>query len=80
MAVDGSAAEGHVMPADTVLPGDSQRRRLETIVVTRPRCPACGGHRLVKYRSLADQGDGSALWWVRCGDPRCRHRFRVLLE
>ena len=41
-------------------------------------CPACGGVRLRKYRSLADQGDGSALWWVRC--VGCDHRFRVVLE
>ncbi len=54
------------------------RRRLPTIVVERPRCPACGGVRLAKYRSIADQGDGSALWWVRCKD--CNRRFRVLLE
>ena len=53
------------------------RRRLTTITVERPRCPACGGVRLRKYRSVADQGDGSALWWVRCS---CGRRFRVLLE
>ncbi len=63
-----------------VLPGDAKRRRLTTLVVERPRCPACSNARLVKYRSLADQGDGSALWWVRCGNDACRHRFRVLLE
>ncbi len=53
------------------------RRRLTTITVERPRCPECGGVKLRKFRSLADQGDGSALWWVRCP---CGHRFRVLLE
>ena len=53
-------------------------RRLQTITVERPRCPACTGIRLLKYRSLTDQGDGSALWWVRCRD--CGQRFRVLLE
>ncbi len=52
--------------------------RLPTIVVQRPRCPACGGVRLTKYRSINDQGDGSALWWVRCA--HCALRFRVLLE
>ena len=70
------------------MPGDADhhvqrlagRHRLETVVVQRPRCPACGGVRLRKYRSLADQGDGSALWWVRCADPCCAYRFRVLLE
>ncbi len=63
-----------------VLPGDAKRRRLATLVVERTRCLACGGAKLVKYRSLADQGDGSALWWVRCGNEACGHRFRVLLE
>ncbi len=35
-------------------------RRLSTVTVERPRCPECGGVRLRKYRTLADQGDGSA--------------------
>ncbi len=55
-----------------------RRRRLTTIVVERPRCPACGGVRLRKYRSLTDQGDGSAVWWVECRG--CEKRFRVVLE
>jgi hypothetical protein len=53
---------------------------LETIIVDRPRCPKCEGHRLLRYRSLRDQGDGSALWWVECQNDSCRHRFKVLLE
>ena len=57
-----------------------QRRVLETITVERPRCPRCEGVRLRKYRSIRDQGDGSALWWVKCDDEACGHRFRVLLE
>ena len=56
------------------------RRRLETVIVERPRCPACGGTRLCKYRSIANQGDGSAVWWVRCRDESCAHRFKVVLE
>lgn len=59
---------------------DPPRRALETISVERPRCPACGGFELRKYRSLRDQGDGSALWWVRCADDTCGHRFKILLE
>jgi len=55
-------------------------RRLATVTVERPRCPRCGGVKLHKYRTLADQGDGSALWWVQCVEPNCGHRFRVLLE
>ena len=55
-----------------------RRRRLTTIVVERPRCLACGGVRLRKYRSLTDQGDGSAVWWVECRG--CETRFRVVLE
>ncbi len=63
-------------------PGPSRmnRQRLTTITVERPRCPACGGIRLQKYRTIFDQGDGSALWWVRCRQLNCGHRFRVLLE
>ena len=57
-----------------------RRRRLMTVVVERPRCPACGCARLLKYRSLRDQGDGSAVWWVRCRNEHCGERFRVLLE
>ena len=56
------------------------RRRLSTVTVERPRCPVCRGVRLRKYRSIRDQGDGSALWWVVCTEQTCGHRFRVLLE
>ena len=58
-------------------PRPTHPSRLPTITVERPRCPACGGVRLRKYRSVTDQGDGSALWCVRC---TCGRRFRVLLE
>lgn len=58
----------------------TSRPTLETITVERPRCPRCLGIRLHKYRSIRDQGDGSALWWVRCTNETCGHRFRVLLE
>ena len=61
-------------------PKGIKRQRLTTITVERPRCPSSGGFKLHKYRSLSDQGDGSALWWVRCGNDSCGHRFRVLLE
>ena len=64
-------------PAHQPAPEGMKRRRLATITIERPRCPACGGVKLHKYRTLADQGDGSALWWVQC---KCGHRFRVLLE
>ncbi len=52
--------------------------RLRTVTVTRPRCPICDCVRLRKYRSVSDQGDGTALWWVKCAE--CEARFRVLLE
>ncbi len=42
-------------------PNEMKRRRLTTVTAERPRCPACSGARLRKYRSIADQGDGSAL-------------------
>jgi hypothetical protein len=63
--------------ANEAKPNRIKRRRLTTVTVERPRCPGCGGVKLHKYRTLADQGDGSALWWVRC---QCGRRFRVLLE
>lgn len=53
---------------------------LQEIAVERPRCPRCNGVHLGKYRSIADQGDGTALWWVKCRNASCSHRFRVLLE
>jgi hypothetical protein len=56
------------------------RHRLPTVSYERPRCPRCNGARLKKYRSLRDQGDGSALSWVRCLNAACAHRFRVILE
>ena len=64
-------------PAHEPAPERTKGRRLTTVTVERPRCPACGGVKLRKYRTLANQGDGSALWWVRCA---CGRRFRVLLE
>ena len=62
------------------VPNEMKRRRLTTVTVERPRCPRCHGARLRKYRSIRDQGDGSALWWVRCEDESCGQRFRVVLE
>ncbi len=58
----------------------TRRRLLETVTVERPRCPECNGILLHKYRTVFDQGDGSALWWVRCRQLNCGYRFRVLLE
>ena len=58
----------------------SSRVMLQTVTFERPRCPRCNGVRLRKYRSIRDQGDGSALWWVRCEGESCGNRFRVLLE
>lgn len=55
-------------------------RRLPTVTFERPRCPRCGHIHLRKYRSIRDQGDGSALWWVVCRNGSCAHRFRVVLE
>ena len=58
----------------------SRRNALPTITVEKPRCPRCNGLYLHKYRTIHDQGDGSSLWWVRCEDEACGHRFRVVLE
>lgn len=59
---------------------EGRRRRLETITLPRPRCPHCGGIRLMKYRSIRDQGDGTSLSWMRCEDEACGMRFRLLME
>ncbi|MCO6436914.1 MAG: hypothetical protein J5J06_07490 [Phycisphaerae bacterium] len=59
---------------------ESPKRRLMTITVERPRCPRCGGVRLRKYRTVSDQGDGSALSWVRCMNEQCGYRFRLVQE
>ena len=53
---------------------------LETVTCQRPRCPRCNGSALRKYRSIADQGDGTSLSWIICANEKCRHRFRILLE
>ena len=69
-----------IEPTHEPKPDRIKRQRLPMVTVERPRCPACGGVKLRKYRSITDQGDGSALWWVRCDNPCCAHRFKVLLE
>lgn len=56
------------------------RRRLPTLTLTRPRCPRCKGIDLKKYRSVRDQGDGTALAWIECLRRGCGHRFRLLME
>ena len=61
-------------------PARKRRQRLNTFTYPRPRCPFCGCAILRKYRSITNQGDGSALSWVRCGNKSCGHRFRILLE
>ena len=53
---------------------------METISWNRPRCPRCNGIALLKYRSVADQGDGSSLAWMRCNEPECGHRFKMVME
>ena len=57
---------------------DSPKQRLMTITVERPRCPECSGVKLRKYRTVSDQGDGSALSWVRCKE--CGYKFRLVQE
>lgn len=54
--------------------------RLPTVALTRPRCPSCGTTRIKRYRSIKDQGDGTAVWWVQCQAPACGHRFKILFE
>lgn len=66
--------------SDEPKPDSVKRDRLETVTYERPKCPSCGGIELVKTRSVHDQGDGSAMWWVRCRNLGCGHKFKVLLE
>ena len=68
----------HPVAQEFVEPGASHR--LPTVTYPRPKCPECGHFRLRKYRSITDQGDGTALAWVKCLNVRCGHRFRLLLE
>jgi len=67
-------------PLIEAVPNATKQRRLATVTVERPRCPACGGFKLRKYRSITDQGDGSAMYYVRCQDEQCGCRFRLLQE
>jgi DNA-directed RNA polymerase subunit M/transcription elongation factor TFIIS len=59
-------------------PESMQRRRLETVIAQRPRCPRCDGVRLRAYRSQRDQGDGTSLSWMACQE--CGERFRLVRE
>lgn len=54
------------------------RCTLATVRVKRTRCPQCRSIRLRRYRSTHDQGDGSALAYVRC--LACGARFKLLQE
>lgn len=65
---------------NSLKPRRPRSNRLPTHTFERPRCPECGNARLKKFRSIRDQGDGSALWWVVCANKSCAHRFRVVLE
>jgi hypothetical protein len=44
-----------------------------------PTCQHCGGARLRVYKSI-DQGDGSRLQFVKCNDPKCGGRSKVIWE
>jgi len=61
-------------------PDDMKRYRLETETFERPHCRRCGCVKLKKNRSVRDQGDGSSAWWVRCLNPECGRKFKVVLE
>ncbi len=65
---------------DTTAPTDD---RLETrkgpryVYVQRPRCPDCGGVKLLAYRT-SKNGDGSLTRYVRCAD--CQARVILIVE
>jgi hypothetical protein len=54
------------------------RCKLVTVRVKRTRCPQCRSVNLRRYRSTNDQGDGSALAYVKC--LVCAARFKLLQE
>ncbi|MBK8270180.1 MAG: hypothetical protein IPK83_18535 [Planctomycetes bacterium] len=54
--------------------------RLETITVEAAALPEVRWVRLLRYRSIRDQGDGSLLAWVRCAAKECGARFKLILE
>ena len=54
------------------------RGRLALWRYPRHRCPECGHAHLRKYRSIRDQGDGTAMAWVKC--LSCKHRFKIMLQ
>ncbi len=85
-AQDGDTEAPRPKERDTVQPVAKElvelgaSHRLPTVTYPRPKCPECGHFRLRKYRSITDQGDGTALSWVKCLNKRCGHRFRLLLQ
>lgn len=56
------------------------RRPLLTVTALKPRCPLCRSDKLRRYRSIADQGDGTSLSWMLCLNQTCGKRFKLLLK
>ena len=54
-----------------------ERERPTYVYVRRPRCPDCGGVRLLAYRSVK-QGDGTVTRYVRCSG--CGRRVVLIIE
>ena len=55
-------------------PGDLRRY----VHVTAPRCPRCGGRRLLAYKTRREPGDGTVGRYTRC--VACNWRFIVVVE
>jgi len=47
------------------------------VYVTRPRCPACGSHKLLTYRT-SQNGDDTLTRYAKCGD--CGARLILVVE
>lgn len=47
------------------------------VYLTRPRCPECGGVRLLAYATRSN-GDGSRTRYAKCGD--CGARVVLVVE
>ena len=62
------------MEADTV---DPRELKPDMVFITRPRCPSCGGTRLLTYKTRHG-GDGTTTRHTRC--EACGRRVHLVLE
>ena len=63
--------------ADLREPNEDAERRPRYVFHRRPRCPVCGGSRLLAYRT-SRHGDETITRHTRCAD--CGQRVYLVLE